>query len=236
MPPSASTTPTPVVTLPTIGVVGGTGPAGRGLSLRLAAAGYQVLVGSREQRRAAEVVNELKNAWPERTLALCGVGNGDAADADLVVMAAPWEAVLSLAVTLKQALDGKTVVTMANALARFGGTFSPVTLPRGSVAGELQGLLPQSDVVGAFHHLPAKALSDLDRRLGAEVLVCGDDAASRTDVLKLVSHIAGLRGIDAGTLSSAGAIEAMTAVLIHINVTYKTHSMLRLVGNFDVQE
>lgn len=222
-----------ISTIRTVGVVGGTGPAGRALSVRLAAAGYDVLLGSREQSRAAVVVEELEMAWPDRTLALRAVGNRGATEADLVVMAAPWEGMLGLAVSMAEALRGKTVVSMANALARAGGSFLPLTLPRGSVAAELQALLPDSNVVGAFHHLPAKPLSDLDRELGVEVLVCGDDGAARWEVITLVDHVAGLRGIDAGTLSSAGAIEAMTAVLVQINVNYKTHSMLRLVGRFN---
>ena len=67
----------------------------------------------------------------------------------------------------------------------------------------------------------------------SEVLVCGGDADARATVISLVDAIAGLRGLDAGTMDSAGAIEALTAVLVQVNVRYRTHSMLRLVGNFD---
>lgn len=232
----ATSTPTtlrPASAVRTIGILGGTGPAGRGMALRLAAAGYEILVGSRQEPRAAEVAEDLQATWPERALAVRGVANDTASDAHLVIMAAPWAGVLSLAPTVEAALRDKTVVSMANALTRVGKNFLPITMSRGSVAGELQALLPHSNVVGAFHHLPAKALSDLDRQLGCEVLICGDDTAARTDVVTLVERIEGLRPIHAGTLASAGAIEAMTAVLIQINVNYKTHSMLRLVGDFE---
>ena len=217
----------------TVGLLGGTGPAGRGVAVRLAAAGVDVRIGSRDAARATEVVDEVLAGWPDRDLALTGVANEDACDADVVVIAAPWEPALQLAAALEERLAGRTVISMANALARVDGNFLPLTMPRGSVCEELAARLPGSEVVGAFHHLPAKHLQDLDHALGAEVLVCGGAVAAREQVIALVDRIDGLRGLDAGTMDSAGAIEALTAVLVQVNVRYRTHSMLRLVGNFD---
>lgn len=217
----------------TIGILGGTGPAGSGLALRLAAAGHHVRIGSRSAERAAGVVDELLTAWPDRDLDLRGLANEDVCDADVVVMAAPWEAALNMAAGLADRLAGTVVVSMANALARVDGNFLPLTMPRGSVCEELQARLPRSPLVGAFHHLPAKHLGDLDHGLGCEVLVCGGEQDARDTVIELVDQVDGLRALDAGTLDSAGAIEAMTAVLVQVNVRYRTHSMLRLVGNFD---
>ena len=218
---------------PTVGLLGGTGPAGRGVALRLAAAGLPVLIGSRSEDRARDIVDELLDAWPDRDLDLRGVANEDGCDADVVVMAAPWEPALKLAAGFADRLAGKVVISMANALARVDGNFLPLTMPRGSVCEELQARLPRSELVGAFHHLSAKHLQDLDHELGGEVLVCGGAVAARDTVIELTNRIEGLRALDAGTLDSAGAIEAMTAVLVQVNVRYRTHSMLRLVGNFD---
>lgn len=217
----------------TVGLLGGTGPAGRGVAVRLAASGASVRIGSREAARAEEVVAEVVQAWPDRSLDLTGVANEDACDADIVVMAAPWEPALQLAGGLADRLADRVVISMANALARVDGNFLPLTMPRGSVCEELAARLPRSEVVGAFHHLPAKHLQDLDHELGAEVLVCGGAVEARDQVIDLVDRIDGLRGLDAGTMDSAGAIEALTAVLVQVNVRYRTHSMLRLVGNFD---
>lgn len=220
------------MTTTSVGLIGGTGPAGRGVALRLAAAGISVRIGSREASRASEVVDDVLGAWPDRELDLAGVANEDACDAEVVVMAAPWEPALQLAAGFADALADKVVISMANALARVDGNFLPLTMPRGSVCEELQARLPRSEVVGAFHHLPAKRLGQLDHELGCEVLVCGGADDARTTVIELVDRVDGLRGIDAGTLDSAGAIEAMTAVLVQVNVRYRTHSMLRLVGDF----
>lgn len=220
-------------TVPTVALLGGTGPAGQGVAVRLAAAGLPVLVGSRDAERAQGIVDELLGQWPDHDLDVRGVANEDGCDADVVVMAAPWEPALKLAAGFADALADKIVISMANALARVDGNFLPLTMPRGSVCEELQARLPRSQVVGAFHHLPAKHLQDLDHELGAEVLVCGGEVEARNTVIDLTNRIAGLRALDAGTLDSAGAIEAMTAVLVQVNVRYRTHSMLRLVGSFD---
>jgi NADPH-dependent F420 reductase len=216
----------------TVGVLGGTGPAGRGLALRLAAAGYNVFLGSRDEERGREVAARLANEWPAVTGQLVGTDNHTAVEGHIAVMAAPWEGALKLAADLVEPLRGKTVVSMANALVRAGEEFLPLTLPRGSVAAELQWRLRESRVVGAFHHLPARELANLGHELHCDVLVCGDHRGGCREVAGLIKRIAGLRPIHAGTLATAGVVEAMTAVLIRVNVRYGTHSMLRLVGDF----
>jgi NADPH-dependent F420 reductase len=218
----------------TIGMLGGTGPMGRGLALRLAAAGVDVVVGSRDDARAAAVVAELGEQHPRIADRLSGAANADAATAgDVVVLAAPWEPAINLAASLADRLEDRTVVCVANALTRAGGAFLPLTMPRGSVTAEVQARLPASRVTGAFHHLPAGPLADLDRALDADVLVVGDDAGGRAATLDLVDAIEGLRGIDAGGLGAAGPVEAMTAVLVGINVGYRTHTAIRLTGGLD---
>lgn len=218
----------------TIGMLGGTGPMGRGLALRLAAAGVDVVVGSRDDARAAAVVGELADQHPRVADHLSGAANAVAATAGpLVVLAAPWEPTLNLAVSFADELEGRTVVSVANALTRAGGAFLPLTMPRGSVTAEVQARLPRSRVTGAFHHLPAGPLADLERALDADVLVVGDDGEGRAATLDLVDAIDGLRGIDAGGLGAAGPVEAMTAVLVGINVGYRTHTAIRLTGGLD---
>ena len=43
----------------TVGILGGTGPAGRGVALRLASAGFDVVIGSRDTSRAIDVAKSL---------------------------------------------------------------------------------------------------------------------------------------------------------------------------------
>lgn len=213
-----------------IGILGGTGPAGRGLAVRLAAAGDDVVLGSRDAERAAGVAAGLVAAWPDRALAVTGASNEDCAAADLVVMATPWDGAVATVTPLAGALAGKVVVSMANALIKEGREFLALIPPRGSVAATLQAVLPKSLVSASFHHLPASEMEKLDVAIAADVLVCSDHPEASEATVSLVDRIEGLRGIDAGSLSQAAAIEAFTAVLITVNIRHKVHAAVQLAG------
>lgn len=213
-----------------VGILGGTGPLGRGLALRLAAAGTEVVIGSRDAERARAVVGELVDAWPGRRLALRGEENHEAAGAELVVMAPPWDAAVPTALSLADTLAGKVVVSVGNALVRQGREMHALMPPRGSVAAGVQAALPRSAVAAAGHHLPADTLADLEASLDADVLVCADDDAAKKAAIDLVEQMPGLRALDAGSLASAAAVEAFTAVLVTLNMRYKGHSTLRIAG------
>jgi 8-hydroxy-5-deazaflavin:NADPH oxidoreductase len=146
-----------------VGILGATGPAGSGLAVRLASVGIDVVVGSRSKERAQETCTALLERWPGRGLSLSPADNGVAAEAEVVVVATPWEAAAATAHSVAPQLDGKVVISMANALTRMGhGEFEPLVPPRGSVAAHVQSSVPGSLVAAAFHHLPAKALASLD--------------------------------------------------------------------------
>lgn len=214
----------------TIGILGGTGPAGKALAARLASIGMSVKVGSRSAERAEEIVGGLLEKWPGRNLDLAGVGNEEACRADLVVVATPWDGAAPLAAQYAAALDGKVVVSMANALQKVGDELQALVPPRGSISVAVQQAAPGALVAGAFHHVPARGLANLDEELDADVLVCSDHASATAATIELVDAIPGLRGVDAGSLSGAAAIEAFTAVLININIAHRAHSSIRLTG------
>ena len=102
-----------------IGVLGGTGPAGSGLAARLASVGFEIVIGSRSKYRAMEVRDSLL-AQVGRTASLhIDAGDNDgAADADLVVIATPWDGAAATASRSSRQLQGKVVISMANALAK----------------------------------------------------------------------------------------------------------------------
>jgi len=213
-----------------IGVIGATGPAGQAVAVQFAAIGIEVVVGSRSQERADETVESLTGRWAGRDLALVAGDNGLAAEGEVVVVATPWEGVLSTVSPLADALAGKMVISMANALTRWGSSMIPLLPPTGSVTLAVARALPRSSVVGAFHHLPAGPWGDLDHELDADVLVCSDDREVSHQAIELIDRLPGLRGVDCGSLTSALAIEALTPVLLEVNRRYKTHAALRLTG------
>jgi len=213
-----------------VGILGGTGPAGRGVAVRLAERGVEVTIGSRDAGRAASVVGEVLARWPGLDLPLRGADNAAAAAADLVVVATPWDSAVATVRSLREPLAGKVVVSMANALVKDGREMLALVPPRGSVAAAIQAALPDSQVAAAFHHLPASEMEDLESGLEADVLVCSDHAAATAATVGLVGHMRGLRPLDAGSLSQAAAIEAFTAVCITLNIRHKAHSTLRMAG------
>ncbi|HLM97564.1 MAG TPA: NADPH-dependent F420 reductase [Acidimicrobiales bacterium] len=212
-----------------VGILGGTGPLGRGLGLRLADAGASVTIGSRDAARAAEVVGSLLTRWP-RPLAIEGAGNDGAAAGEVVVVATPWDALIPTLGPLVPHLEGKVVISVANALVKQGREMHALVPPRGSMAAAVQAALPSSLVAAAGHHLPASDLGDLDKTLGADVLVCSDHPEATRSTMALLASVAGLRPLDAGSLAQAAAIEAFTAVLVTLNIRYKAHSSLGLTG------
>jgi NADPH-dependent F420 reductase len=213
-----------------VGILGGTGPAGRGIAIRLAQAGVSVTIGSRDSERAALVAGEVVEKWPHLTLDIRGGENHEAAMAEVVVLATPWDSVLPTVRTSRASLEGKVVISMANALFKEGREMLALIPPRGSVAAAVQAALPEALVVAAFHHLPASEMENLESGLEADVLVCSDHPEATAATMELTHLMKGLRPLDAGTLSQAGAIEAFTAVCITLNIRHKAHSTLRMAG------
>jgi hypothetical protein len=200
------------------------------VAVQFAGIGIEAVVGSRALDRAEETVASLCGRWPDRDLPLVAGENDAAAAADLVVVATPWDGVLATVSSLEDALAGKIVISMANALTRWGKEMIPLLPPTGSVTVAVARALPRSRVVGAFHHLPAGPWSDLNLHLDADVMVCSDDRDARREVVDLVDRLPGLRGVEVGGLGSALAIEALTPALLEVNRHYKTHAAIRVTG------
>lgn len=213
-----------------IGILGGTGPAGRALAARLASVGYDVVVGSRSKYRAMEIVDNLHERWSGRRLAIDAGDNAIAASADVVVIATPWDGATQTASSVEDKLRGKVVVSMANALTRIGKEFQPLVPPRGSVAASVQATVPHCLVAAALHHVPAKELGDLSTPIESDVLVCSDHEEAGRVTSEIVAKIPNMRPLDAGELAMATPIESFTAVLLQLNMHYKTRVAVRFTG------
>ncbi|MEA2685471.1 MAG: 8-hydroxy-5-deazaflavin:NADPH oxidoreductase [Actinomycetota bacterium] len=208
-----------------VGILGGTGPAGRALAARLAAVGYDVVVGSRSEEKAAAVCVELRAKWPDRRLSVEASSNEGAAKSTLVVVATQWEAAEPTVASVADALGGKVVISMGNALTKVGRELLPVHLPAGSVAAAVQAAAPDAMVVAAFQHVPARELGQLDHVMEGDVLICTDHPEALEATSALVRAIPGLRPLSAGSLAMAGTVEAFTAVLVRFR-----KASLRLTG------
>jgi 8-hydroxy-5-deazaflavin:NADPH oxidoreductase len=215
------------VTGKTIAVLGGTGPQGRGLARRFAAAGLEVVIGSRSAERAESAATDLCEAVGG---SVRGVANAEAAAAgDIVVVAVPWDGHKELLQDLAEVLAGKVVVDCVNPLGfdKQGAYALPVE--EGSAAQQAAAILTASTVVGAFHNVSAVKLEDPDVvEVDTDVLVLGDVREATDLVQALADTIPGVRGVYGGRLRNAHQVEAFTANLISINRRHKAHSGLRV--------
>ncbi len=211
-----------------IGIVGGTGREGRGLAVRWAKAGHDVFIGSRQtekgQAKAAEFSEEfgveVKGA---DNIAACEHG-------DIVVVTVPYSAHKATFQSIKDVVGEKIVVDITVPLQP--PKVRSVNLPEGNAAAlEARSYLPEgARLVAALHHISSEHLSDPSHAFDCDVLVCGNDKEARAAVIDVIADL-GLRGIDAGVLKNAVALESLTPVLLHINRRYKSvGSGIRITG------
>ncbi|WP_329188237.1 NADPH-dependent F420 reductase [Actinacidiphila glaucinigra] len=206
-----------------VGVLGGTGPQGRGLAYRLAKAGQQVIIGSRAADRARATADRLG-------LGVQGADNAETARrSDVVIVAVPWEGHGETLQALREELAGKLVVDCVNPLGFDKQGAYALKPEEGSAAQQAAALLPESRVTAAFHHLSAVTLEDPEvETIDTDVLVLGDSRADTDLVQALAARIPGIRGVFAGRLRGAHQVEALVANLISVNRRYKAHAGLRL--------
>ncbi len=215
--------------MPTVAIVGGTGPEGRGLGLRLAMAGYPVIIGSRVASRGADAAAALGET--KAGLPITGATNAEAAsDADWVLLSLPFDALNDTVGPLASAVAGKLIVSVVAPLAVEDGRFKPIAIPQGSAAELVQALLPESRVTSAFQNLSARDLLRPGQVLEGDVAVCGDDAEARKHTMELVRGIKDLRPVDAGPLANSRYVEDLTGLLLNLNRIHKSHATVRFLG------
>ena len=210
--------------------VGGTGPEGLGLAMRMAVAGHEVAIGSRSTERGEEGAQTVREAVAG-AVATGGENAAVVGDADVVLLTFPYSGQQATLATLATALEGKIVCNVAAPL-EFQKGIGAVALDvaGGSAAQEADDQLPNSRVVSAFQNLAAERLKQLDHPVEADVLVCGRDAEAEQVVMGLADQIEGVRGLDGGGLSQSRYVEMLTSLLININRRYKTETSIRIVG------
>ncbi|MET8288611.1 NADPH-dependent F420 reductase [Streptomyces sp. NPDC048448] len=206
-----------------VGVLGGTGPQGKGLAYRLAKAGQKVIIGSRAAERAQAAAAELGHGVEGADNAEC------ARRSDLVIVAVPWDGHGKTLEALREELAGKLVVDCVNPLGFDKKGAYALKPEEGSAAEQAAALLPDSRVTAAFHHLSAVLLQDPEiEEIDTDVMVLGEERADVELVQALAGRVPGMRGVFAGRLRNAHQVESLVANLISVNRRYKAHAGLRV--------
>jgi len=219
-----------------IAVLGGTGDQGLGIALRLVQIGEEVVIGSRKAEKAEKAVEEIKELLGNQNLTnVSGLANEDAAaKADILILTVPILAQKPTLDTVKEAAQGKIFVDATVPLqSNIGGTpFTYFTVWEGSAAERTAAILGNGvKVVSAFNNISSSSLMRFEQDIDCDCLVSGDDKDAKKTVMELIEKIPGVNCVDAGPLEQARTVERITALLIGLNVRYKTHyGGLRITG------
>ncbi len=212
----------------TIGIIGGTGPEGKGLAARFARAGMEVLIGSRSVERGEEAATDVRERAGGNVL---GATNAFAAkSAEIVVVTLPYAGQAETLAALQDDIGNRIVVSTVVPMQFSPGKVEMLRLEDGSAAQEAQRLLPEARVVGAYQNLAARKLFDVEHDLEGDVIVCSDDKEALREIIWLTEQIPGLRGVNGGPLAASHYVEGITTLLVHINRNYKTETSVRIVG------
>jgi len=213
--------------------LGGTGPEGKGLALRLGLAGEAVIIGSRDGERARAAAEQLVAVGDGAGIIdVKGADNLEAASqAAVIFLTVPYEAQRPLLEPLGETLRGKVVVNVIAPM-KFerGREASALSVAAGSAAEEAQQLLPDSQVVAAFQNVSAEELQDPDQVMLGDVVICSDFSDAKALVSDLTRKIPDLRPVDGGALANSKYVEQITPLLVNINRIYKIHAGIKIVG------
>ena len=211
-----------------IGLIGGTGPEGKGLAARFARVGLEVCIGSRSQERGREAADEV------RALAGGSVNGGANEDcvrgANIILVTVPYAAMRDTLTALSPAIGGGVVISAVVPLQFSKARIAALAVAGGSAAQEAQALLPQARVVGAFQNLSAGHLLDVEHDLDGDVIVCSDDQDALRETIALADMLPGVRGVNGGPLANSRYVEEITALLLNINRIHKAETHIKIAG------
>ena len=206
-----------------IAIVGGTGDQGLGLALRFAKAGEEVIIGSRDVKKALNAVNLVKKMIKEEINNIQAATNSEAAqEGDIVLLTVPLQAQMATLSSIKDDVEGKIIVDATVPLEScIGG--SPVRFVNvweGSAVERTAEFLKDKNVqvISAFNNISAASLTNIDSEVDCDCLISGEDEEAKTLVMELAEKIPGVRSIDCGGLENARIVEKITPLLINLNI------------------
>jgi NADPH-dependent F420 reductase len=212
-----------------IAFIGGTGPEGIGLALRLALAGERIIIGSRSEARGQAAAAKIKARLPQADVR--GAENAAVVrEADVIIVTIPFEGQKETLESLRDYIGDKVVIDAVVPLSFERGRISALPVEEGSAAQQAHRLLPRARVAAAFQNLSAETLANGDTPLDADVVVCSDDSHAKRTATALAQKIRGVRVLDGGGLANARCLEEITALLLTLNRIYKAQASIKFTG------
>ncbi|MBE6498958.1 MAG: NADPH-dependent F420 reductase [Methanobrevibacter thaueri] len=219
-----------------VSIIGGTGPQGLGIAERLAIEGVDVIVGSRKEEKALDVVSKAKEELSDYDLSMVGMANEDAAkNGDIIIITVPLAAQKPTVEGIKEYCTNKIVMDATVPLETvIGGKPSRfIDLMEGSAAERTASILEGTGakVICAFCNISNSHLSNIPEEIDCDCLIAGDDNDAKATAAELINKIPGIKTVDCGALEKSRIIEKITPLLIGLNIKYKSHyGGLRITG------
>ncbi len=208
-----------------IALLGGTGDIAEGLVLRWSRVGHKIFIGSRSDEKAKSIASEYNDTLSKLGInsRIEGMVNADAAiAAEVIVISLPYEHSASTIRQIQSSFTNQIVISPVVPMVKKGKAFVYSPPQHGSAALEIREALPKTvKLVSAYHNLPAKELRKIDHVLEYDVVICGDDEETKNVVKKITEEMPNLRALDAGPLEASMMIEAITPLIINLNMRYK---------------
>ncbi|MGB9838105.1 NADPH-dependent F420 reductase [Methanothermobacter sp.] len=206
-----------------IAVLGGTGDQGLGIALRLALAGEEIIIGSRDAEKAVSAAQRVLEIAGRDDLKVRGATNDEAAEeADVAILTVPLQAQMATLGSVKDAIKGKVLIdaTVPIDSCLGGSAVRYIDLWDGSAAERAARFLEDQGtrVAAAFNNISASALLDITGPVDCDCLIASDHRDALDIASELAEKIDGVRAIDCGGLENARVIEKITPLLINLNI------------------
>ncbi|QHN08693.1 NADPH-dependent F420 reductase [Methanothermobacter sp. THM-2] len=206
-----------------IAVLGGTGDQGLGLALRLALAGEEIIIGSRDAEKAVSAAQKVLEIAGRDDLKVKGATNAEAAEeAEVAILTVPLQAQMATLGSVKEAIKGKVLIdaTVPIDSCLGGSAVRYIDLWDGSAAERAARFLEDQGtmVAAAFNNISAAALLDITGPVECDCLIASDHRDALDLASELAEKIDGVRAIDCGGLENARVIEKITPLLINLNI------------------
>jgi len=198
-------------TADTVAIIG-TGRVAQALGPQFAKLGHRIIYGSRDPGRdSVEALVVRTHTTASATSPLQA-----AAQAEIVVLATPWDATEEIVRGLGD-LSGKIIIDPTNTYAP--GADGLRQMGVATSAGELiQGWAPKAYVVKAFNTLNAGTMANPESAGGPVTIpIVGDNQAAKDKVATLITGI-GLEVVDLGPIRYAHVVEGMLIVWMNARI------------------
>lgn len=200
----------------TIAIIGASGNMGSAIAKSLSKKGnYRLLLMSSDLDKLVDVKSSIEKSSPYTEVFTLSCARDASWEADIIILATPYEAEREIAEKICEVSTGKIVISISNPL---NSTYDALlTPPDMSAAEELQKLLPNAKVVKTFNTVFAEDFIKPVSGKKVDAFIAGNNGSAVETVSEIV-EIAGFNPVLAGDISASRTLEQMPLLLTRIGL------------------